>query len=261
MSKEVRLQKFLAESGVASRRQAEKLILEGKVRVNGKTIQVLGTKVNPELDTVQIGNLTLQKVKKGILLFHKPRGVVSTLKDPEGRPCVGDYVTKKYRSYYPVGRLDWETTGLLVLTNDGELAEHLAHPRFKFVRCYHARVEGIADERIIAKIARGVRLHDGVVSGDVKILKGDSRTTWIEIKLKEGKNRVVRRLMEKLEFPVLKLKRVQHGPFKLGGLAPGQMRALSEREYNRLRRLVFEGKAYEEIRVDRRSAKDERRNR
>ena len=239
---EVRLQKFLAECGIGSRRKMEALIVKGKVRVNGKTVKELGTKVDPEIDKVLVDGRPVQLAPKGIMLFCKPRGVVSTLSDPEGRPAISDYLTKHYKSYFPVGRLDWETTGLLVLTNDGELAERLMHPRFGVERVYHARVEGRIGEDLLSKLAKGIKLRDGFVQARVSILRGDEKSTWVEVHVAEGRNRMVRRLFEKLEHQVMKLKRVSYGPFKIGSLQPGQMRVLTQKEYEQFRRKVFSQK-------------------
>lgn len=227
----VRLQKFLSECGVASRRASEELILEGKVKVNNKIIREMGVKVDPDKDHVTVRNKVVKTTEKGIILFHKPKEVISTLKDPEGRPCVGDYLTKHYRSYFPVGRLDWDTTGLMVLTNDGDLAERLMHPRYAFERIYEARVEGNVTERIFEKMQQGVTLADGKAKANGKIISNDGKSTWIEVCVTEGRNRLVRRLMDKLKHPVIKLRRVSHGPFHIGKLKSGDMLKLGKRQY------------------------------
>jgi 23S rRNA pseudouridine2605 synthase len=236
---EVRLQKFLAECGVGSRRKMEQFITEGRVRVNQQVVTDLGRKIDPDVDKVEVNRRPVHAAPKGILVFNKPRGVVSTMSDPEGRRSVADFLTKKYQSYFPVGRLDWDSTGLMVLTNDGEIAERLMHPRYGFERIYHARVEGTVSNNVLEKISRGVRLSDGVVKATASILNNDENTTWIEISLSEGRNRVVRRLFEKLGHAVMKLKRTVYGPFKLGRLGVGQMRALTLSEYEQARRKVL----------------------
>lgn len=235
----VRLQKFLAECGLGSRRKMELLITGGKVHVNGKVVKELGTKVDPDHDIVKVRNQFVKPHPKGIMLLHKPRNVVSTLSDPEGRPTVKDFLTKHHSSYFPVGRLDWDSTGLLVLTNDGELAERLMHPRFGVERVYHARVEGSVGDDLINRLSRGVRLRDGLVQAEGELIRGDDATTWIEVKVKEGRNRLVRRLFEELGHPVMKLKRVSYGPFKLGKLQTGQMRVLTQKEYEQAREKAF----------------------
>ena len=250
-SEAVRLQKYLAECGVASRRKSEELITAGKVRVNGQLVKELGTKIVPGVDRVQVRNKMVAPPHKGIILFHKPKGVVSTLDDPEDRPCVGDYITKHYKSYFPVGRLDFDSSGLMILTNDGEVAERLMHPRYGFDRLYQVRVEGSVPAGVLDKIYQGVKLNDGMVRGKAtfarhlqKGVREDGKTsTWLEIKITEGRNRVIRRLFEKLEFPVMKLKRVEYGPFNLGKLRPGDMRALTERDYDKVRQIILRREA------------------
>ncbi len=236
----VRLQKFISECGVASRRAAEELILEGKVMVNGRVVTEMGVKIDPRRDRVQVRKKIIRPAVKGVLLFYKPRGVVCTLNDPEGRRSVADYLTKHYRSYFPVGRLDWESTGLLVLTNDGELAERLMHPRYQFARTYKVKAEGKVSEALAEKLERGVQLNDGIARAGVKILQYEEASTWLEVTVREGRNRLVRRLMQKIHHPVIKLLRLSHGPFKVGKLRPGDMRKLSEKDYQYYRKRVFE---------------------
>jgi 23S rRNA pseudouridine2605 synthase len=173
------------------------------------------------------------------MLLNKPRGVVSTLDDPEGRRTIADFLTKQYLSYFPVGRLDFDSTGLMILTNDGDLAERLMHPRYEFERTYHARVEGHLNAELLAKLPRGIRLSDGMVHGSGEIIKNDEKTTWVEVKVREGRNRVVRRLFEKLGHAVMKLKRLTYGPFKLGKLQVGQIRVLTQEEYMLVRHKVL----------------------
>lgn len=238
----VRLQKFLAECGVGSRRKMEQFITEGRVRVNGRVVTELGCKIDPEVDRIEVNRRPVHAAPKGIVLLNKPRGVVSTLSDPEGRRSVADFLTKHYRSYFPVGRLDWDSTGLMVLTNDGEVAERLMHPRYGFERVYHARVEGSVAVEVLGKLERGIRLSDGVVKAQGTILKNDENSTWIEVRISEGRNRVVRRLFDKLGHPVMKLKRIVYGPFKLGRLQVGQVRVLTAKEYDEVRLKVLKPK-------------------
>ena len=235
----VRLQKFLSECGVASRRKSEELILEGKVKVNNKIVRELGTKVDPQEDHVTVRNKVVKTAQKGVLLFHKPKDVVSTLKDPEGRPCLGDYLSKHYRSYFPVGRLDWATSGLILLTNDGELADRLMHPRYSFERVYHARVEGNVSEKTLEKMQRGVTLADGKASAKAKIISNDGKSTWLEVVVSEGRNRLIRRLMDKLKHSVIKLRRISHGPFHIGKLKPGEIMKLNEKQYRHYRSRIL----------------------
>ncbi len=248
---EVRLQKFLAECGVGSRRKMEQFIKEGRVRVNGQVVTELGRKIDPSVDQVEVNRRPVRAAPKGILLLNKPRGVVSTLSDPEGRRTVSEFVTKHYASYFPVGRLDWDSTGLMILTNDGEMAERLMHPRNGFERVYEARVEGSVPQAILDKLRKGIRLSDGMVQAEATIMKTDENSTWVEVKIKEGRNRVVRRVFEKLGHPVMKLKRTVYGPFKIGRLQVGQVRVFTAREFLQVRHKVMTFKAEESAPVER----------
>lgn len=235
----IRLQKFLSECGVASRRHSEELITDGRVEVNNKVVTQLGTKIDPQHDQVRVNRRIIKPPPRGIILLHKPRGVVSTLSDPEGRPTVAHFLTKHYLSYFPVGRLDWDSTGLMIMTNDGEMAERLMHPRYGFDRTYRVRVEGIVSETALQKMEQGVRLEDGMVRAQGRFISRDEDSCWLEITIAEGRNRVVRRLMDKLRHPVMKLQRVSYGPFKLGNLQPGAIRKLTEKEYRFYREKVM----------------------
>jgi 23S rRNA pseudouridine2605 synthase len=259
----VRLNKYLAECGVASRRRADELISEGRVTVNGTVVNVAGSKIDPLTDRVLVNRRPIKPQPKGMLLLHKPKGVVTTMADPEGRRCVADYLSKRYRGYYPAGRLDWDSSGLVILTNDGEVADALMHPRYGAQRTYHVRVEGGVSDGVCQKLLKGVVLEDGSVKVDsISIIDGEGRRsktqtsrsgslrprapeegedqestrTWLEISICEGRNRIVRRLFDSIGYPVLKLKRVSHGPCRLGSLPPGQIRALTEREFQEVRR-------------------------
>ena len=236
----MRLQKYLSECGVASRRAAEALIQEGKVRVNGEVVAVLGKQIDPVHDRIQVRGKIIQAARKGVILFYKPRDVVSTMKDPEGRKSIADYLTREYRSYFPVGRLDWESTGLVVLTNDGELAERLLHPRYGCQRTYRVRVAGFLEDREMRRIERGIRLKDGIAKAQIQFVRSEGDSTWIEVTLTEGRNRIVRRMMEHIRHPVIRLQRVSHGPFRLGRLKPGQIRKLTESEYRTVRARVLQ---------------------
>lgn len=242
-SNTIRISKYLAECGECSRRKAEELITEGKVRVNGYVVQDLSTEVSPGIDNVQVGNRSVRPAEKGVVLFHKPRGVVSTLSDPEGRKSVADYLTKHFLSYFPIGRLDYDSSGLLVLTNDGDLANRLMHPRYGFDRVYEVRVRGEVTQRSIQRLMKGMKIDDDFVQArKVTIDSSEDGSTWLTIAVGEGKNRMVRKMFDSVGHPVMKLKRLQHGPLFLGRLQGGEMRKLTHNEYESLRRKVFSDK-------------------
>ena len=236
----VRLQKYLAECGVASRRKSEKLMEEGRVKVNGKVTKTLGTKVDPETDKVLVNGRPIKEVHKGLILFHKPLLVVSSKYDPEGRKTVMDFVGPRYRSYYPVGRLDYNTSGLILLTNDGDLAVRMTHPKYEIERVYTAEVRGNVSDPTLKKLGAGVELEDGMIKMKVEVQANKKDTTVLSLTLKEGRNRIIRRTMKRLGHPVQKLKRMRHGPFAIGGLSSGELRKLSERDYQIMRKKVVE---------------------
>ena len=239
----VRLQKFLADCGVASRRKSEQMITLGEVTVNGKVITKLGTKVDPGKDAVKVNGKLLHGEKKGLLLFHKPKHVVSTMQDPEGRPAIADYLGERYESYYPVGRLDFESSGLMIITNDGEFANRLLHPRFGFDRVYQVKVRGLVTVETIKKFEHGIRLDDGLAKAKVKIIESGPNSTWLRVVIGEGRNRLVRRMMDQVGHAVVKLIRVAHGPFELGKLAEGQLKVVKYADYMQAREIVFAGMA------------------
>ena len=239
MKNKVRLQKYLAECGECSRRKAEELIVAGKVRVNTVVVKELGTKVTPGEDRVTVSNRSVFPPKKGAMILNKPRGVVSTMSDPGNRETVAHFLSKKQKGYFPVGRLDYDSTGLVVLTNDGELAQRLSHPRYGFDRVYQVKVSGEISDKTLRRIERGVRLRDGVVKAKVKVTKKHSDATSLEVSISIGKNRVVRRLMEHLRHPVQQLHRISHGPVKIGKLKPGQTYVLSDQEYEKIVEMVM----------------------
>ncbi|NBW39759.1 rRNA pseudouridine synthase [bacterium] len=236
----IRLNRYLAQCGVCSRRAADELISEGRVRVNGTVVEALGTKVNPVTDTVKVGNRVVRSAHPGVILFHKPKNVISTLSDPEKRPCIGDYLGKKREGFVPVGRLDFESTGLIILTNDGDLADRLLHPRYGIDRVYEARVAGVVTEKTLRRLQRGVHLEDGRIQAEVSIKETQVDATWLRIVIRSGKKRIIRRMMDHVHHPVLKLHRVSHGPFHLGKLKRGEMMAVPEEKYQTLRAAVFQ---------------------
>ncbi len=234
-SEGVRLQKVLAGAGVASRRVCEGLIVDGRVRVNGKVVRELGTRINPEVDEVTVnGNRVQLDTSKVYLALNKPFGVVSTMADEHGRPDLNEYVIN-YERVFNVGRLDAETTGLLLLTNDGDLANALAHPKFGVQKVYLALVEGEMTSETIDTLLEGFELEDGFIAADrarvLAISKGQSQ---VEIVLHSGRNRIVRRMLDEVGFPVVALVRKQFGPIHLGGLLSGHVRQLNKLEISEL---------------------------
>jgi len=230
----IRLQKVLAEAGLASRRAAEELIAEGRVEVNGE-IAVLGRRVDPASDVIRVDGSRVPTARRHrYVMLNKPTGVVTTLDDPEGRPTVADYMPKGPRLFH-VGRLDTDTSGLLLLTNDGELANRLTHPRYEVPKTYVAAVTGRVTPATCKRLRAGVELDDGVVKPDsVTLLDAGPRNSLVRITLHEGRNRVVRRLLEAVGFPVIDLARVALGPLQLGTLKLGQTRELTQDELGAL---------------------------
>ncbi|MBS4209711.1 pseudouridine synthase [Bacillus sp. FJAT-50079] len=239
-----RLQKVIAHAGIASRRNAEKLILEGSVTVNGKVVQQLGTKVTAS-DRIEVNGIPLEQEGKRYFLLYKPRGVISAVKDDKNRKVVTDFFPHVKERIYPIGRLDYDTSGLLLLSNDGEFTNLLAHPRYEVEKKYVAKVKGVPLRESLKKLERGVMLEDGKTApAKVKMLSFDKRkgTAIIEIAIHEGRNRQVRRMMDAIGHPVMKLKREQYGSLTLHGLNPGDSRELTPHEVKQLRTLAETGK-------------------
>jgi 23S rRNA pseudouridine2605 synthase len=238
---EERLHRFLARAGLGSRRRCEALILEGKVRVNGRTVSTLGTKIVPGVDAVTCGGRPVPRPEQFVYFaVHKPAGVVTTLADPEGRPVVRDLLPRRgLPRVFPVGRLDYHTEGLLLLTNDGALAHVLAHPRFEVEKEYRVKVRGSPTERDLARLRAGVWSDGERLRVDrVAVLKPAGGSAWLTVVVREGRYREIRRMCEAIGHPVLKLRRVRIGPILLGRLPTGAWRRLSDREVARLRRAV-----------------------
>ncbi len=235
----MRLQKFLAHAGVASRRAAEELIVRGKVRVNGKIVRELGTTVS-ESDRVDVSGTPVElKQEPTYLVLHKPVNVMTTMRDPEGRRTVADLIPKGIPRVVPVGRLDYDTSGVLLLTNDGELANVLTHPRFGVDKTYRAVVKGrlLPDE--IRRLQTGVWLEEFKAAGAaIRVVATRRDTSVLDITIHEGKNRQVRRMFDVVGHPVVALARMRFGPLRLGDLPPGQTRPLTARELTQLRNLL-----------------------
>jgi pseudouridine synthase len=213
----IRLQKVLAAAGVASRRVCEEMIVAGSVKVNGKVVTELGTRIDPERDKVVVNGTPIQlDVTKVYLMLNKPYGVVSSMQDEHGRPDLSQYALD-YDRVFNVGRLDAETTGLLLLTNDGDLAHKLLHPSFEVTKTYQAKVHGQITQPILNKLIAGVELEDGPARADkARLLSASGNHSLVEIELHSGKNRIVRRMFESVGFPVVALVRRQFGPLHLG---------------------------------------------
>ncbi len=235
----MRLNKYIAECGVASRRAADKLITDGLVKVNGKTVTTLGTEINEYNDTVMVDERKIALVKRDIyIILNKPKGCVTTVKDDKGRKTVMDYITLKDKRLFPIGRLDYDTEGLVILTNDGDMAYKLTHPSHEIPKTYVAKVEGEIKEADVARLRNGIPL-DGVMThrSKVKILGVEDNLTRVEITIYEGKNRQVRRMFEYIGANVVFLKRTKIGDLKIGGLGRGMSRYLTDKEVDILKRL------------------------
>lgn len=230
----VRLQKVLANAGVASRRVAEQLIVEGRVRVNGAVVTELGSRIDPDSDLVDVDGTAVQlDTTKRYVMLNKPRGVVSSLRDERGRPDLRRFTKEWPERLYNVGRLDAETSGLLMLTNDGELAHVLAHPSFGVTKVYVAQVDGRVSAQTIATLTRGIELDDGPIAADKARLLDTSTgagSSLVELTLHSGRNRIVRRMLAAVGHPVTALVRRQFGPLHLGTLPVGRARELTKVE-------------------------------
>ncbi len=229
-----RIQKILSRAGIASRRAAEQVMADGRVTVNGETIRELGTKADVTADDIRVDGVRIRPPAEPVyLLLYKPRGVVTTRHDPEGRPTVMGLVPP-VAGLFPVGRLDVGTEGLLILTNDGNFAQRVSHPRYEVPRVYHAKVRDIPTHETLARLTSGVRVEGERLAADhVRVLEAENNS-WLELTLHEGKNHEVRRLMEAVGHPVSKLKRVAIGPVTLRGLNAGQFRHLTPQEVRAL---------------------------
>ncbi|MCA0171007.1 pseudouridine synthase [Bacillus sp. RAR_GA_16] len=232
-----RLQKVIAQAGVTSRRKAETLIEEGRVKVNGKVVTELGTKVS-ERCKIEVNGIPVEREEPVYFLFYKPTGVISTVEDDKGRKAVTDYFHEIEERVFPVGRLDYDTSGALLLTNDGDFANKLMHPSYHVDKVYVAKVKGLMNKETIQKLERGVQLEDGKTSkARARILSVDKQKgkSIVELTIHEGKNRQVRRMFEALGFPVQKLKRERYGFLELTGMNPGDYRELKPYEVKQLR--------------------------
>ncbi len=234
-----RLQKILAHAGVASRRKVEEMIAEGLVTVNGR-VAVIGEKADPAIDHIKVGQKKISGSEpKVYVVMNKPRGVITSLSDPEGRKTVMDFLKGVRVRIFPVGRLDYHSEGLLILTNDGELANRLMHPSSKVDKVYHVKIREKLSDSEISRLRRGIRLDDGITApAIVKPLPASDRGSWVEITIHEGRQRQVRRMFEAVGHLVQRLRRVRIGPLALGGLKAGESRLMSQDELTKLSRSI-----------------------
>ncbi len=235
----VRLNKALSEAGITSRRKADRLIEQGLVQVNGKKVYEMGIKINPRKDKVVVEGHPISFANQKIyVMFHKPRGVMTTLSDPEGRPTVIDYFKKFPQRIFPIGRLDWESEGLLLLTNDGDFANHVMHPKKEITKTYWVKVSGQPEKKDLDKLLAGVTIPGGKVKAQVveRIKRPDAsdKYHWFKIVISEGKNRQIREMFLKIGYDVLKLQRVGIGRLKLGSLPRGEWTELSVSQTKRI---------------------------
>jgi 23S rRNA pseudouridine2605 synthase len=235
-----RLHKVLATAGICSRRAAERLMEQGRVQVNGHTVTQPGSRVDPSQDRIVVDGKPLPRAsrQKIYLMLNKPRGCVTTLADPEGRPTVGDLIRSVRSRVFPVGRLDYDSEGLLLVTNDGDLARDLMHPGSGVEKTYTVKVRGRPGEQALQRLSRGVSLDGKMArSSRLRLVKGSGSSTnsWLEVTVKEGRKHLVRRMLQSIGHPVLKLRRTRYDGIRLGKLASGTFRPLTPRELAGLR--------------------------
>jgi pseudouridine synthase len=235
-----RLSKVLADAGLASRRGSERLILAGRVSVNGETVTSPGVQVDPRRDRIVVDGRSLPPPEpKRYILLHKPKGYLTSRSDSRGRPVVMDLLGPERIRLFPVGRLDGDAQGLLLLTNDGLLAQRLLHPRYEIPRVYEVEVKGKVSAAGLSKLKQGVILEDGLARPrDVRFLRRGAETTWLRLTLTEGRHHEVKRLCQAIGHQVVTLRRTGFGPLRLRGLRPGKMRALNPGELDALRALI-----------------------
>ncbi|MFK4565645.1 pseudouridine synthase [Enterococcus sp. UD-01] len=231
-----RLQKVIAHAGITSRRKAEEYILKGRVKVNGKIVKELGTQVGKN-DQVEVDDVPIYQEEYGYYLFYKPKGVISAVSDDKGRKVVTDYFTHIKERIYPVGRLDYDTSGLLLLTNDGEFSQKLTHPSHEIDKVYVAKVKGLAKKHDLQPLTKGIKI-DGykTAPAGVQIISVDlkTNTSIVELTIHEGRNHQVKKMLQSVGYPVQKLKRERYGDLTLKGLRPGEYRNLNKKEISTL---------------------------
>ena len=237
----IRLQKVLAQAGVASRRAAEDLIFRGRVEVNGSVVKEQGRRVDPVHDVIRVDGARIPPQAQHLyVVMNKPRGVVSTMEDPHGRPALQEFVVAfTEERLFHVGRLDAETEGLLILTNDGEFSQRMMHPSFEVPKVYLAEITGVITEASLKNLRKGITLEDGPVLPDkVELIQRGADRSLVRVTLHEGRNRIVRRMFDEIGQPVRQLSRIAIGPVRLGELKPGTLRELTREELGSLLDLV-----------------------
>jgi 23S rRNA pseudouridine2605 synthase len=231
----IRIQRLLSQAGIASRREAEKLIQEGRVTVNGNKVFKLGTKVEPDQDKIKVDNKLVSLPKKTYIILNKPKRCITSVHDPQGRPVITDLLPELGKRVFPVGRLDYDTEGLILLTNDGDLAQKLQHPKYEIPRTYLVKIKGKLESADLMSLAKGIKLEDGfILPAKVKVIKKGNNNSWVEITVNEGRNHLVKRMFARLGFPVLKLMRIRFDGLTLQKLPPGHYRFLNHREVTKL---------------------------
>ena len=231
-----RLQKIIAGAGISSRRAAEKMITEGRITVNNAVIRQLGAKSDIEEDEIRLdGKLIFSETSKVYLILHKPKGYMTTLHDPQGRPVVSDLLIDVAERVFPVGRLDYDSEGLLLLTNDGNFSQRIQHPRFRIPKVYSVKIEGNLTNREMKSISKGVMLDDGMFKPEYcSVLKTNRKSSWITVTITEGRNRVIRRVLESLGHSVVRLIRTAIADISLGSMKAGTFRHLTRKEVQHL---------------------------
>lgn len=234
-----RLQKILAQAGIASRRKSEELILAGKVTVNGEVVTELGTKADPTVDEITVNGRSIAAEKKVYYMLNKPKGVITSASDPEGRKTVQNYMDGVKERVYPVGRLDYDSEGLLIMTNDGELANFLTHPKHHVPKTYLVTVEGVPHGEALEKFRQGIKLEDGMTQpaeAEYYDVDTDKKQATIRVTIYEGRNRQIRRMFEALSHKVIRLKRISFGELLIGNLKRGIYRPLTKQEVEQLQK-------------------------
>lgn len=237
---EERLQKILAEAGVASRRKAEELIAAGRVSVNGKIITEMGTKADKERDEIRVDNKPIKEPQHVYYLLNKPAGYICTLKDDKGRKTIRECLPEVKERIFPVGRLDYDTTGLIIMTNDGDFANRMMHPRYHLPKTYEVAVDGILTDQMLVMLTKGIELNDGMtLPAEVTLLsrKESTHKTVIQITIREGRNRQIKRMMEYFHCEVTRLNRIRYGCLEIGKLRQGEYRKIRSYEIRKLIRM------------------------